>query len=252
MKPVIGIVCDISQQGLHQFHQAGDKYIRPIVTLSGCTPLLIPALPDIVAPNEILDHLDGLLLTGGYSNVAREKYGLHPAPQGEKEDHARDANNIGLIPIAIKRGLPLFGICRGFQELNVALGGTLHPRLQEVDGRFDHRENPQDPIEVQYGPAHSVTAAENGLLHRITGDREFMVNTVHGQGIDLIADDLTLEAEADDGTIEAVSVTNSKGFALAVQWHPEWRAQENPQSLRLFQAFGLAAQHYQLKKTEIV
>lgn len=225
------------------FHQAGDKYARAVIDTSGCIPLLIPAMPD-VNPNDFLDPLDGVLLTGGYSNVDRERYGLPTAPPGEKEDKIRDANDFGLIPAILKRGMPLFAICRGLQELNIALGGTLHPRLQEVDGRFDHRENPNDTVDVQYGPAHSVTVAEGGLLHDITNEREFMVNTVHGQGIDRLADPLVIEAEADDGTIEAVSMKAANGFVLAVQWHPEWRAKDNVQSTKLFQAFGRAAAQY--------
>jgi putative glutamine amidotransferase len=248
MKPVIGVVCDTTQQGLHTFHQAGNKYLQAITRCSGGIPLLIPALSDQITPKEALSRLDGILLTGGYSNIGRHHYGVAPAPDDEHEDAARDQNNFALIPEILSMGLPLFGICRGFQELNVALGGTLHPRLQEVDGRFDHRENKEDPIEIQYGPAHSVTVATDGLLERIVGEREFMVNTVHGQGINQLADGLTLEAEADDTTIEAVSVTGAHGFALAVQWHPEWHAWENPQSTKLFAAFGAAARNYQTRK----
>ncbi len=248
MKPIIGVVCDTSRQGPHTFHQAGDKYLQAVVRCAGGVPLLIPALADQVAPEEFLECLDGVLLTGGYSNVARHHYGAMPAPEDEHEDHARDHNNFALIPEILNRGIPLFGICRGLQELNVVLGGTLHPRLQEVDGRFDHRENKDDPVEVQYGPAHSVTVAPRGILEQIVGEREFMVNTVHGQGVDRLAESLTLEAEADDSTVEAVSVTDAPGFALAVQWHPEWRAWENPQSTKLFAAFGDAARDYQTRK----
>lgn len=248
MKPIIGVVCDTSRQGPHTFHQAGDKYLQAVVRCTGGIPLLIPALADQISPVDFLSCVDGVLLTGGYSNVARHRYGAPPAPDDEHEDPARDQNNLGLIPEILRAGIPMFGICRGFQELNVALGGTLHPRLQEVDGRFDHRENKNDPVEVQYGPAHSVTVAEDGLLNRIVGEREFMVNTVHGQGIDRLADGLTLEAEADDSTIEAISVTGAPGFALAVQWHPEWRAWDNPQSTKLFAAFGAAARDYQTRK----
>lgn len=245
MKPVIGVVCETSQQGVHLFHQTGDKYLQAVVRSADCTPLLIPALADHIGPDRYLDRLDGLLLTGGYSNVARERYGMPPAPDGEHQDKPRDALTLGLIPAILERGMPFFGICRGFQELNVALGGTLHPRLQEVDGRFDHRENKEDPVEQQYGPAHSVTVADGGMLHEIVRENEFMVNSVHGQGIDRLANGLQVEAEADDNTIEAVSIMDAPGFALAVQWHPEWRSWENPQSHLMFQAFGRAATTYQ-------
>lgn len=245
MKPVIGVICETARHGLHMYHQSGDKYVQAVARSADCVPLLIPAMTDHILPQDFLGRLDGLLLTGGYSNVERTRYGMAPAPAGEHEDPARDALSFGLIPAALEAGLPLFGICRGFQELNVALGGTLHPRLQEVDGRFDHRENTEDPVDVQYGPAHSVTLAEGGALHQIIGESEFMVNSVHGQGIDRLADDLAVEAEADDATIEAVTVSEALGFALAVQWHPEWQSWTNPQSHRLFQAFGDAARHYQ-------
>lgn len=245
MKPVIAVVCETSQQGLHRFHQAGDKYLQAVIRSAEAVPLLVPALADALQPADFLDRVDGLLLTGGYSNLARERYGHTPAPAGELQDLPRDALTLGLIPDVLDRGMPLFAICRGLQELNVALGGTLHPRLQEVDGRFDHRENKDDPIERQYGPAHTVTVAEGGLLHTIVRDSEFMVNSVHGQGIDRLADGLKVEAEADDGTIEAVSVRGARGLALAVQWHPEWRSWENPQSHLMFRAFGREAAAYQ-------
>ncbi len=248
MKPVIGVICETSQQGLHMYHQTGDKYLQAIVRSSECVPLLIPALADSVAVTDILARLDGVLLTGGYSNIERHHYGAPAAPDGENQDPARDASFFSLIPAVLNMGLPLFGICRGFQELNVALGGTLHPRLQEVDGRFDHRENTDDPIDIQYGPAHSVTVAEGSLLHNIVGEVEFMVNSVHGQGVDQLAPALNTEAEADDATVEAVSVQDAPGFALAVQWHPEWRSWENPQSHKIFKAFGEAARRYQSAK----
>ena len=241
MKPVIGVVCDVSKQGLHLYHQAGDKYLLALVRSADCVPVLIPAISREAEIASVLSRLDGVLFTGGYSNIERTRYGAPPAPDEEHEDPIRDALTLSLIPAVLEAGIPLLGICRGFQELNVALGGTLHPRLQEVDGRFDHRENTEDPIEVQYGPAHSVTAAEDGLLHQITGEIEFMVNSVHGQGINILAPSLKIEAEADDGTIEAVSIPDAAGFALAVQWHPEWHSWENPQSHQIFQAFGKAA-----------
>ncbi len=245
MRPVVGVICETSQQGLHVYHQTGDKYLQALVRSANCAPLLIPALSGAIRPADYIDRLDGLLFTGGYSNIERQRYGEPSAPEGEHEDPARDALSLALIPAVLEAGLPLFGICRGFQELNVALGGTLHPRLQEVDGRFDHRENTDDPINVQYGPAHSISLAEGGLLHQIVGEFEFMVNSVHGQGIATLAPGLRVEAEADDTTIEAVSVLDAPGFALAVQWHPEWRSWENPQSDKIFTAFGDAARRYQ-------
>lgn len=244
MKPIIGIICETAQHGLHRYHQTGDKYLQAVARSANCVPLLIPAMANHFNPEDFLDRLDGLLLTGGYSNIERTRYGMPAAPAGEHEDSDRDALSFDLIPAVINLGMPMFAICRGLQELNVVLGGTLYPRLQEIDGRFDHRENAEDPIDVQYGPAHSVTVAEGGILHSIIGENEFMVNSVHGQGVDQLAAGLMVEAEADDRTIEAVTVSDAKGFCLAVQWHPEWQSWSNPQSHKLFQAFGAAARRY--------
>ena len=244
MKPVIAIVCDTAIHGPHMFHQAGDKYVQALVRCAGAMPVLVPALAEPLESEEVLSIADGVLLTGGYSNIGRHHYGEDPAPEGEHEDPHRDANTLPLVRAVIDAGVPLLGICRGHQELNVALGGTLYPRVHEIEGRMDHRENKDDPVEVQYGPAHAVNAVENGLLHRVVGERDFMVNTVHGQAIKDLAPGLKVEAVADDDTIEAVSVVGATEFALSVQWHPEWKAWDNPQSTKIFQAFGTAARTY--------
>ncbi|WP_308910112.1 gamma-glutamyl-gamma-aminobutyrate hydrolase family protein [Pseudokordiimonas caeni] len=245
-KPVVAIVCDTSKSGPHIYHSVGDKYIQALRRCADVTPVLIPSLEVPVPAEEIFSFADGLLATGGYSNIQRHYYGDAPAPEGENEDPHRDKNTLPLIRQAIAMGIPMLGICRGLQELNVTMGGTLYPRLHEIDGRFDHREDKEAPVDVQYGPAHSVSVREGGLLHTITGADEFMVNTVHGQGIRDLAPGLVVEALADDDTIEAVSVEKARAFALAVQWHPEWKAWENEQSTRIFRAFGEAVRaHYQ-------
>ncbi|MFC3051280.1 gamma-glutamyl-gamma-aminobutyrate hydrolase family protein [Kordiimonas pumila] len=250
MKPVIAVICDTTQSGPHIYHQVGDKYVQALRKCSDVTPVLVPALSESpVAVAEIMAFADGMLFTGGYSNIERHHYGAAPAPEGEHQDPARDMNTLSALPAILKAGIPMLGICRGLQELNVALGGTLYPRLHDIEGRIDHREDKKAPIEVQYGPAHAVTVTKGGLLHKIVGDDVFMVNTVHGQGINKLADTLKIEALADDTTIEAVSVKDAKAFALAVQWHPEWRAWENPQSVKIFNAFGDAARAYNLSKT---
>ncbi|WP_262691396.1 gamma-glutamyl-gamma-aminobutyrate hydrolase family protein [Kordiimonas aestuarii] len=238
MKPVVAIVCDTTVQGPHRYHQVGDKYVQALVRCADVTPVLIPAMEEPIAAQAILGFADGLLFTGGYSNIQRHHYGNAPAPEGENEDPLRDTNTLPLIRAVLEAGLPMFGICRGLQELNVSLGGTLYPRVHEIEGRMDHRENKKDPVEVQYGPAHSVAVTEGGILADIVGEREFMVNTVHGQAVHDLAPGLKVEAVAPDTTIEAVSVQDAKNFALAVQWHPEWKAWENTQSTKLFRAFG--------------
>jgi putative glutamine amidotransferase len=248
MKPIIAVTCDTKWIGKHLYHQTGDKYLTAITANTDSLPLLLPSLDKPLAIGDILSSIDGLLFTGAYANIQRELYGLSPAPIDEPQDVLRDANTLPLIMAAIEAGVPVFGICRGFQELNVAYGGTLHPRIHEVNGRMDHRENNDDPLEVQYGPAHKVSTVEGGMLAAITGKTSFDVNSVHGQGIDRLANGLMVEAVADDGTIESISVIKSKSFALAVQWHPEWQSTSNEQSKKLFRAFGEAVRTYNKTK----
>jgi putative glutamine amidotransferase len=248
MKPIVAVITDTSQQGPHVFHQAGDKYLQALRRCADVTPVMVPSFEDPLEVVEILNFAHGFLFTGGYSNIERTRYGMPPAPEDENQDPQRDKNSLTWLPQIIEAGLPMLGICRGFQELNVAYGGTLYPRLHEIEGRMDHREDKDAPVEVQYGLAHSVTLPESGRLAVIVGETEFMVNTVHGQGINRLAKELRTEATADDGTIEAVTVENADAFALAVQWHPEWKAWDNPQSVKIFEAFGEAARAYQRNK----
>jgi putative glutamine amidotransferase len=226
--------------GPHPFHIVGEKYIAAVRNGAGALPFLIPVLPDPIAPDEILDRIDGLLFTGSPSNVSPRRYG-GPAPrEGVMQDENRDATTLPLLETAIARGTPTLCICRGFQELNVALGGTLHQHVQEQPGRIDHRENADDPVEARYAPAHEVRVAEGGLLATIVKERAFQVNSLHSQGIDRIAAKLHADAVAPDGTIEAVSMPGAKGFLLGLQWHPEWLWRENPVSREIFSAFGRA------------
>lgn len=241
MKPLIGIPACARMMGAHPFHVAGDKYIRAVSEGAGALPLLIPALGDGLDLDDLLARLDGVLVTGSASNVEPHRYGGPPSAEGTLHDPARDATTLPLIRAALAAGVPLLGICRGFQELNVALGGTLHQRVHDVPGLSDHREDDTAPLEVQYGPAHSVTLAPGGVLARLAGCGAVRVNSVHGQGIDRLAPGLAVEARAPDGLVEAVRVADAPALALAVQWHPEWRFQENPLSSALFAALGDAA-----------
>lgn len=235
-KPIIGVTTDSMIRGPHLYYYGGDKYSRAIIDCMGAVPLMIPAIPAI--QDDVLDVIDGLLVTGGYSNIQRQRYGLDPAPEGELEDPIRDAQDLSMIPKAIDRGIPFLGICRGMQALNVVMGGSLFPRVHEVEGRFDHRENPDDPVEKQFGPAHNVRLTEGGQLHKIIAADQITVNSVHGQAIDRVAEGLTIEAIADDTTVEALSVQQAKSFALAVQWHPEFDAKNNPDSVKIYDAFN--------------
>jgi putative glutamine amidotransferase len=216
----------------------GEKYIAAIREATGALPLLIPVLEPPIAPAEILASVDGLLFTGSYSNVAPRLYG-GPAPRlGVLQDEHRDATTLPLMRAAIEAGLPSFCICRGFQELNVMLGGSLHQHLGEVPGRANHQEDKSAPLDVQYGPAHDVNVTRDGVLAALLKRDRITVNSLHEQGIDRLAPALAAEAVADDGTVEAVSLPGAKGFVLGVQWHPEWRWSENPVSRVLFRAFG--------------
>lgn len=238
--PIVGIPACIKMLGNHAFHAAGAKYVHAVAAAAGCTPILLPALGDRLDIDQVLDLVDGILLTGSVSNVAPERYGKPLARPDLLLDRERDATTFPLIEAALAAGLPLFGICRGFQELNVALGGSLHQEVHAQPGLLDHRENQSADVNVQYGPAHTVRLTQGGFLQRLIGLGEITVNSIHGQGIDRLAGGLVVEAAAPDGLVEAVRVEAARSFALAVQWHPEWKVEENPQSMAIFRAFGRA------------
>lgn len=243
-KPLVGVISDRRIIEPHWFHMTGDKYLAAVVDGAGCLPVILPSLGDRLNTAELLPRLDGLLLTGNASNVQPERYGQAPAPDGTLEDSGRDQAAMEIIPAALDRGLPLLGICRGHQEINVALGGTLHQRVHEMPGMLMHRENDRDPLDVQYGLSHEVNFSAGGFLERITGRSSAMVNSVHGQGIDRLAPGLEVEAVAEDGLVEAFVVQDAPGFSLSVQWHPEWQVQENEVYLSIFKAFGEACREW--------
>jgi putative glutamine amidotransferase len=239
-KPLIGIPADRRILGPHPFHCVGEKYIAAVAEGADAVPVLVPSLGDANL-DEVLASVDGILLTGSPSNVEPHRYAGPPSDPDTWHDPHRDATTLPLIPRVVAAGMPLFAICRGFQEMNVAYGGTLWQKVQEVPGFADHRENKEDPLEVQYGPAHDVELVPGGELHRIAGTARARVNSLHSQGVQRLGDGLEVEARAPDGLIEGFRVRNAPGFALAVQWHPEWQAMKNPFSRALFAAFGEAA-----------
>ncbi len=241
-KPVVLIPACNRLLGHHPFHVAGKKYIDA-VRLAGCIPLIVPVV-QAVEIDELLDHADGVLLTGSPSNVHPSHFGEEVHDTSLPLDLDRDAWTLPLIPRALARGIPLFAICRGFQEANVALGGSLYQAVQEVPGQRDHRGPLDGPAEMQYALAHEIHVAPGGALASIVGQAEFEVNSVHGQGVKQLAPGLRVEARAPDGLVEAFSMPEAKAFNLCVQWHPEWQAAQNPISVRLFQAFGQACQTY--------
>jgi putative glutamine amidotransferase len=190
------------------------------------------------------------LLTGSPSNIAPHRYGGPPPREGVLLDERRDASTLELIRRAIAQELPLFCLCRGFQELNVALGGTLYQHVNEVPGKMDHRADHTAPLDVQYRPSHIVSLVPGGVLAKITGISAIEVNSVHGQGIDRLAERLVPEAFAPDGLIEAARVKDAKTFALGVQWHPEWKMRESSVSRAIFRAFGEAVDARKAARSE--
>ncbi|MGC4028426.1 MAG: gamma-glutamyl-gamma-aminobutyrate hydrolase family protein [Steroidobacteraceae bacterium] len=240
-RPVIGIPADRRMLGPHPFHAVGEKYITAVLDAGGAMPLVIPSLGRELLLDELLDTLDGLFFTGSPSNVEPRRYGGEASRPGTLHDPERDATTLHLIPRAIALGIPVLGVCRGFQEMNVAFGGTLWQHVHEVPGLQVHHEDVNAPLEVQYGPAHAVTFTAGGLLHGIAGQQRIQVNSLHHQGVRDLAPGLVEEARADDGLIEAFRVRDAQRFAVAMQWHPEWKALDNPFSTRLFQTFGAAA-----------
>jgi putative glutamine amidotransferase len=240
-RPLIGIPADRRMVGDHAFHMVGEKYARAVMEAAQGVPLLIPALAEELGFDELLTRLDGLVFTGSPSNVEPQRYQGPPSDPGTLHDPARDATTLPLIRKAVNAGVPVLGICRGFQEMNVAFGGTLYQKLHEVPGHLDHRDDTTQPLEVQYGPAHDVTLEPGGVLRALSSSDRISVNSLHNQGIERLGSELTVEARAPDGVIEAFRVREARRFALAVQWHPEWKVMTNPFSRALFAAFGQAS-----------
>ena len=250
-KPLIGISCCTRQYGTFGMpnHGASDTYVRAVDDVIRGVPILLPANGDKADVDCLLERLDGIILTGSRSNVHPSLYGGPPHADGTWEDPKRDAYTLPLIRAALDQGVPLLAICRGFQELNVALGGSLHQRLQDLPDRFDHSTPMQPCARMRQGKAHSLRVASGSWLHRIAGATEIAVNSLHNQGIAELAPGLVAEGIAPDGTIEAVRVVSTckgpvRGFAIGVQWHPEYDFETDAVSRRIFAEFGEAVAAY--------
>ena len=255
-KPVVLEPSCNRTMGEHAFHVAGKKYVDA-VRLAGCLPLIVPTaqLEEREERDELdalLDLADGVLLTGSASNVHPSHFGEPVHDISLPLDAGRDAWTLPLIPRVLARDMPLFAICRGFQEVNVALGGTLHQAVQEVPSRNDHRAPSGAPTDVQYGPAHEVIVEAGGVLAAAGLPARFEVNSVHGQGVNRLADGLRVEALAPDGVVEAFTVREARGFNLCVQWHPEWQAASNPVSMLLFKRFGAACEAFRDRRQALL
>lgn len=241
-RPVIGIIGNAYViNDRYPTHSAGTMNSAAVAEVAGGLPLIIPTDPRFVAVEELLETFDGFLLTGGRPNVHPSEYGEEETPAHGAFDRARDAITLPLIRACVARGQPFLGICRGFQEVNVAMGGTLHPEIRELPGRMNHRMPPDAVLEEQFALRHKVTFTEGGVFHRLMGAQEVMTNTLHGQGIQRAGDRIVIDGHAPDFTPEAIYVADAPGFTLSVQWHPEWNAADDPVSRPLFQAFGQAA-----------
>ncbi len=238
MQPVVAVACDTRAFDNYTWHAAPEPYLRAAVEVAGLVPLLVPAFGDRIDMGDLLRRVDGVMLTGSKTNVHPARYDVAPTAAHEPFDQARDATAIPLARAALDAGKPLFVICRGMQELNVALGGSLGTEIQELAGRHDHRAPESTVQDERFRLAHDVTPRDGGALASIVGDAPIAVNSLHRQAVDALAPSLVAEAVADDGTVEAVSVRNAAGFAVGVQWHPEYWARTDAPSRRLFEAFG--------------
>lgn len=238
--PVVGVVANLKEADGNPLHAVGERYLQAIAWGAEAQAILIPVPEETQDLSALLDLVDGLFFTGDPSNVHPAEYdGAEPGPD-MRLDRQRDAHALPLIRLALERALPLFAVCRGFQELNVALGGTLHARVHERTDALDHRADMSAPLDARYGLAHPVEVAPGGLLESLVPGPRFEVNSLHSQGVDRLAPPLRAEAHAPDGLVEAVSVAQAGAFALGVQWHPEWRVRDDPVSAALFAAFGRA------------
>lgn len=242
-RPVIGIIGNSHMANdTYPVQAAGVSNIEAVADLTGAIPLIVPALPNVGAISDLLNACDGFLFTGGRPNVHPRLYGHEPTEKHGTFDCDRDAVTLPLITECVARGVPIFGICRGFQEFNVAFGGTLHPEIREIPGRINHRMPPDGTLEEKFELRHTVTLTANGVFHKLLGSTKVMVNSLHGQGILDPGARVLIEGYAPDRTPEAIVIAGARSFALGVQWHPEWNAALDPVSRPLFIAFGEAAQ----------
>jgi len=251
-KPLVGIPCCSNKLGIHDFQMVADKYIHAAITCSDVVPILLPAWANSALA--VLPYLDGLYLTGSYSNMEPHHYGEDELAEPMPRDSRRDHTNLALITAALELKMPVLGVCRGFQEMNIALGGSLHQQLFTQPEMIEHREVKGAAIEAQYGIAHAIELVPSGLLAKEMAadinqsELQQQINSLHGQGIARLATRLKVEATAPDGLIEAFSLANNVSYYLGLQWHPEWQAESNPFYAQIYRSFGAACAKFQSQK----
>ncbi len=250
-RPVVAVVADLFERQKHAAHAVLDGYVRALADVAQVLPLIVPAHDEGIDAATLIATIDGFVLTGSPSNVAAERYGAAPLAASTIVDPARDAVSLRLLPTMVDAGVPFLGICRGFQELNVAFGGSLERAVHDQPGRLDHREGDHDrPLTCWYEDRHAIQIVPGGRLARLSGDTTAMVNSLHHQGIDRLGSGLSVEATAPDGLIEAISVEAAPQFTLGVQWHPEMRVSDSPFARAIFSAFGDACRLRQQQRLQ--
>jgi putative glutamine amidotransferase len=240
-RPVIGIIGNLHMiNETYAVQAAGRMNVQAVRDVCDATPLIVPADPNLISVADLMEACDGFLLTGARPNVHPQEYGEAETIAHGDFDRARDGVVLPLIRACVAAGQPFFGVCRGFQEVNVAMGGSLYPEIRDLPGRDNHRMPPDGTLDEKFALRHTVTFCDGGRFHQLMGTREVRTNTLHGQGIKVAGSRIVIDGHAPDGTPEAIYVADAPGFTLSVQWHPEYKATEDPVSRTLFAAFGQA------------
>ncbi|WP_376874066.1 gamma-glutamyl-gamma-aminobutyrate hydrolase family protein [Albirhodobacter sp. R86504] len=248
-RPIVGIIGNFDLlNDEYPVHTSGVMNSEALTQASGCLPIVIPADPKLVSVEEVMELCDGFLFTGGRPNVHPSEYGHEETPAHGTFDRARDGLALPLIRALVEAGQPFLGICRGFQEVNVAMGGTLAPEIRDLPGRMNHRMPTEGTLEDRFSRRHKVTLTQGGAFANLFGAEKIETNTLHGQGICTAGPRVIVEGRAEDGTAEAIRIDGAPGFTLAVQWHPEFKAAQDPISKPLFEAFGEACRAYHAQK----
>lgn len=241
-RPLIGIITNLNTiDGQYRIHSGGVMNCEAVADVCKAQPALIPADPRYLSIEELLETYDGFVLSGGRPNVHPSEYGEEETAAHGAFDRARDAITLPLVRACVERGQPFIGICRGFQEVAVAMGSTLHPEIRTIPGRMNHRMPPDGTLEEKFALRHKVTFTEGGVFHKLMGAQEVMTNTLHGQGVVTPGKRFVIDGYAPDGTPEAGYVDGAPGYTLSVQWHPEYNAAIDPVSRPLFEGLGEAA-----------